>query len=130
MRKSGLRATPKRLVIYAALARFKAPATAERIFASLPRKSADLATVYRTLESFEAAGLVRRIDLRHGHAHFELAGDEHHHLVCTSCEKVEDFRDCAIDPLAARVLKQSKSFRSVTSHSLELFGLCTACSKP
>lgn len=129
LRNAGLRATPKRAAIFGALASAATPRTAESLYASLPKPKANLATVYRTLESFEKAGLVRRVDLRHGHAHFELAGDEHHHLVCTSCSKIEDFKDCDVAPLTKRVLKGSKKFNTITSHSLEFFGLCNSCIK-
>ena len=88
----------------------------------------DQVTVYRTLEAFAEKNLVRRINLGHSHADYELVRERHHHhLVCTQCDAIEDFEGCGVDLLAAKALRQSERFASVTEHSVELFGLCKQC---
>ncbi len=96
----------------------------------LLRNKLNEVTLYRALEAFAATGLVRRVDLGHDHAHYELMlGRGHHdHVVCTSCGTIEDVEGCALVPLEKKALVQSK-FRSIYSHNLEFFGLCRTCAK-
>ena len=71
----GLKATKPRELILAALAAERRPHAAQEVFDSLAKKNdIDLVTVYRTLASFEKAGLAKRVDLRQGAAAYELAG--------------------------------------------------------
>jgi len=91
-------------------------------------EACDPVTVYRVLESFAQARLVRRCDFADGIARYERAtGDaHHHHLVCTGCRHVEelDIKDCP-----TQKLERSARARGYTQvdHSLELFGLCPRC---
>ena len=57
-----------------------------------------LATVYRVLTQFEAAGLVNRHHFEGGQAVFELATEEHHdHMVCMKTGRVLEFCDPIIE---------------------------------
>ncbi|KTC42349.1 Fur family transcriptional regulator, partial [Pseudomonas putida] len=59
-----------------------------------------LATVYRVLTQFEAAGLVARHNFDGGHAVFELADGEHHdHMVDVESGEVIEFTDHEIERL-------------------------------
>ena len=59
-----------------------------------------LATVYRVLTQFEAAGLITRHHFEGGTAVFELNRGEHHdHVVCVDCGRVEEFTDASIESL-------------------------------
>jgi len=84
----------------------------------------NLATLYRALDALVVDGVVRRVDFRHGHAHYELAAERahHHHLACTGCGAIEDV-DCTLRPR----LKKSSVFAAITDHAMEYFGLCKAC---
>ncbi len=85
-----------------------------------------LATVYRVLTQFEAAGLVERHHFEKGQAVFELSEKGHHdHIVCVSCGKVEEFYDEMIENRQNEVAAE-KGFE-VTDHSLTLYGKCTEC---
>ena len=87
-----------------------------------------LATVYRVLTQFEAAGLVERHHFESGQAVFELNEKGHHdHIVCVSCGKVEEFFDEMIEKRQREVAAQ-KGYE-VTEHSLTLYGKCPACQK-
>jgi Fe2+ or Zn2+ uptake regulation protein len=127
LRDAGFRSTEGRLALLAELKQSNKPLSVE-ILASHIGSRLDEANVYRALESFAQAGIARRVDLQHGHVHYEFAhGDDHHHIVCTSCDKVEDFAGCEYDRLAETALKQTRNFAKVTNHSFELFGLCNSC---
>jgi len=129
LRTAGFRATPARLTLLATLSRARKPLSVQALTKRLKGEHIDQVTVYRTLRVFADMGIVRHVDLRHSHAHFELTTDHHHHLVCTHCGALEDFTACHMDPLISRILKGSKRFAGVRQHSLELFGICKKCSK-
>jgi Fur family ferric uptake transcriptional regulator len=130
LRDSGFRSTEGRLALIAALKHSHKPipvaGLAQRLGARL-----DEVNIYRALESFAKAGIARRVDLQHGHTHYELNDNtrDHHHMVCTSCSKVEDFEGCDYEKLAQKVLKRVTGFSRIESHSFELFGLCNTCVK-
>jgi Fe2+ or Zn2+ uptake regulation protein len=127
LRARGLKATPARLAVLAALARAKRPMSAQAVIAALPR-NADQATVYRTFHALKEKGLIRQIDLRHNHAHYEIMGDdEHHHLVCLHCGRVEDVHRCWIEDMQPVVLRRAKHFARITQHALEFYGVCRSC---
>ena len=87
----------------------------------------DLVTVYRTLASFEKAGIVKRVDLRADAVLYELNDEHHHHIVCTNCGTVEDFELCDMEALTKKIAQKSKHFKTIQEHTLELFGICTQC---
>jgi len=87
-----------------------------------------LATVYRVLTQFEAAGLVMRHHFEGGHSVFELNSDEHHdHIVCTKCGKVEEFFDEVIEQQQDQIAE--KLGFKITDHSLYIYGICPSCRK-
>jgi Fur family ferric uptake transcriptional regulator len=83
-----------------------------------------LATVYRVLTQFEAAGLVTRHHFESGHSVFELNEGHHHdHIVCVQCGKVEEFVDETIERCQEKVA--SKAGFRIRDHSLIIYGECT-----
>src|SRR5258708_37461583 len=110
LRKSGYKATLPRLAILEIFKSAKRPLSAQDVIGSLPKNS-DQATVYRTLKSLKEKGLIRPVDLRHNHAHYELANlEEHHHLICLMCGKIEDVHQCGVDDVQMTALQKSKTF--------------------
>ena len=129
LRKSGYKATPSRLAILGVMKKSKSPMSAQEVIDSLPG-DADQATVYRTLKSLKEKGIIKQIDLRHNHAHYELANlSEHHHLVCMHCGRIEDVHHCGIEEIQGTVLKSSKYFSEIRQHALEFYGVCKTCAK-
>jgi len=127
LRSSGFKVTPGRLALLKALAGEKPMNISE--VTSVLRGTLDQATVYRALEAFANADLVKRVRIEAGQTHYEIlaGGHHHHHLVCERCGKIEDVEDCETETLERQALKHSKSFASVRSHSLEFFGICKRC---
>ncbi len=80
-----------------------------------------LATVYRVLTQFEAAGLVTRHHFDGGHAVFEINDGEHHdHLVDISSGKVVEFYDEVIERRQQEIA--SKYNFTITEHTMVLYG--------
>ena len=129
LRKGGLKATSARIAILEVLKASKKPMSAQAIFEALP-KTIDRATVYRTVKSLKEKGVIVPIDLRHNHAHYELANlAEHHHLICIKCGRVEDVHHCGLEEAQSKVLRSSKYFARITEHALEFYGLCKKCDR-
>ncbi|MDF9391131.1 MULTISPECIES: ferric iron uptake transcriptional regulator [Methylococcus] len=85
-----------------------------------------LATVYRVLTQFEAAGLVKRHHFEGGNSIFEFNRGEHHdHIVCVKCGRVEEFSDEVIESRQKEIAKNLDF--SLTDHSLCLYGICAHC---
>jgi Fur family ferric uptake transcriptional regulator len=132
LKKAGLKVTLPRLKILSILENAKKRhISAEEVYKKLLDSGDDvgLATVYRVLTQFEAAGLV----IRHhfdtgGHAVFELdAGHHHDHLVCIKCGKVEEFVDKVIEDRQIAIAKQFNF--TITEHCLYLYGTCQNCNE-
>ena len=126
LRASGIRATSQRIALISKLRAHAAPQSAESIARSL-KSSLDQATVYRGLQEFEKAGLVRRVQLK-GTSLYEATGTHHHHLICRSCGAIEDVDVCLPKSVSTKILASSKRFISVEDDALEFFGICTLCS--
>jgi Fur family ferric uptake transcriptional regulator len=69
--------------------------------------SVGLATVYRVLTQFEAAGIVSRHNFDDGHSVYELASDEHHdHMVDVDTGHVTEFINEAIERLQKQIAEE------------------------
>ena len=102
--------------------------SAEAIYKALLEMGDDvgLATVYRVLTQFEAAGLVSRHNFEGGYSVFELSKEKHHdHLVCTECGLVEEFYDTIIEK-RQQLISEQANFK-MTDHALNIYGVCLTC---
>jgi Fur family ferric uptake transcriptional regulator len=96
--------------------------TAEDIYQALRDAEEDvgIATVYRVLTQFEAAGLITRHSFDNGPAVYELdRGDSHDHMVCTETGRVVEFHSTEIEELREKVAKDN-GFQ-VVGHNLVLY---------
>jgi Fur family ferric uptake transcriptional regulator len=126
LRKAGLKVTLPRLKILEILESSKTRhLSAEDIYRTLLESNEDigLATVYRVLTQFEAAGLVTRHHFEDGMAVFELnQGSHHDHIVCLDCGRVEEFVDAGIEDRQTAVA--ARLGYDIQDHSLILYGRC------
>ncbi len=131
LRNAGLKVTLPRVKILEILERSELRhMSAEDMYKSLLDSGEDigLATVYRVLTQFEAAGLVTRHHFEGGHSVFELnQGDHHDHIVCVKCGRVDEFVDSEIEKRQKQVAV-AKGYE-ITDHSLYLYGICSTCRK-
>lgn len=128
LRKRGLRATSQRLVMHRLLRERNRHLSAEELLdearSRLPGIS--LPTVYSTLELFEDLGIVRRVNDGGGRLLWDTRGDDHHHLVCRRCGRVEDI-DASLDLESAR--RSAKRVGFAPDHAeVVVSGLCASCS--
>jgi len=89
----------------------------------------DLSTVYRTMHTLSESGFVTKSIHPDGRAYFQLASQqdtEHHHrIICSKCNASADIAVCPLHDLEDQIL--SETGFTMTSHSIELTGLCPTC---
>ena len=123
LKKVGLKVTLPRLKILQILESCDdRHMTAEDIYQSLRDSDGDvgIATVYRVLTQFEAAGLIERHNFASGPAVYEIDRGEHHdHMVCTDTGKVVEFHDAEIEKIQERIARQNGY--KLVGHSLVLY---------
>ena len=128
IRAAGLRVTSARLAVLDAL-REHPHASADAIFADVDRRApgTTLQSVYNALGDFAGAGLVRRIQPAGQPMRFEVRiDDNHHHLVCTSCGRVEDV-DCVTGEAPCLHPSQMHGF-TLSQAEIPFWGRCASCS--
>lgn len=135
LQRAGLKVTHPRLKILEILEthadRHMSAEDVYRVLMTADEGKIGLATVYRVLTQFEAAGLVTRHNFDGGQAVFELDDGKHHdHIVCTRCGKVVEFYDDTIEA-RQKEISHKHGFR-LHDHSLVLYGECQSpeCAKP
>jgi len=131
LKKAGLKITTPRLKILEILEKSKEHhLSAEDIYRILLELDEEigLATIYRVLTQFEAAGLIVKHHFEGGQSVFELDHGVHHdHLVCVKCNRVEEFVDPIIEERQQEIAKQADF--TMTDHSLNVYGICKKCQK-
>ena len=86
-----------------------------------------LATVYRALSDLAASGEADSLQSKDGEALYRACtAEHHHHLICKSCGKAVEIEATEVEAWAAKMAK-AYGFKDV-SHTVELFGVCNACS--
>ena len=126
LKRAGLKATLPRLKILAALEDADGThMSAEDVYRQLMASGDDvgLATIYRVLTQFEAAGLVVKHNFAEGHAVYEIDSGEHHdHIVCIDCGAVTEFVDKTIERRQDQIAEQHGF--EIADHSLVIHGHC------
>ena len=130
LRNAGLKVTLPRVKILEILEKQtnERHLSAEKVYKILLSEDEEigLATVYRVLTQFEAAGLVTRHHFEGGNSVFELnKGTHHDHIVCMKCGKVDEFTDQVIEQRQDDIAKDLGY--ELTDHSLYLYGFCSSC---
>ncbi|MGH7738939.1 MAG: Fur family transcriptional regulator [bacterium] len=105
--------------------------SAEELFQKARQKQPHVgfATVYRTLKHMTQCGLARELDFGEDRIKYEREFErEHHdHLICTDCGDYIEFLNPQIEALQELVGK--KHGFKITSHRMQLYGLCQKCRK-
>lgn len=132
LHQAGLRPTPQRLGIYGALVNTQQHPTAQMLFAHLRPQfpTLSLATVYNTLETLVAAGLVNALGSAGDEAvHYDADTAPHVNLACLSCHQVFDLVServgAQVDALEQEVAASS-GYRLLGARVL-YYGLCPRC---
>ena len=82
-------------------------------------------TVYRTLEFLAENGLARPSQTGNGHLVYEIAGNDHHHLVCRLCGDEIQVEHTLLEQLYQK-LESTSGYVRIDNH-MTFFGVCPSC---
>lgn len=128
MTGTAVRSTRQRAAISALLENVEEFRSAQDLHDELRRRGEGigLTTVYRTLQTMAAAGLLDTLRTDNGESVYRRCSEHHHHhLVCRACGSTVEVEGGAAEAWAAEVAAQHGF--SDASHTIEIFGVCTGC---
>lgn len=127
LKKHGLSNTRKRRTLFSILQDLHHPLPITELV-TLAKKFMDRSNVYRNIDDFECAGIVKKVYVGWKES-VELSdafNHHHHHMTCSGCGSVISFEESVL--LENELLVTSKKHKFVTKiHSIELSGLCENC---
>jgi Fur family ferric uptake transcriptional regulator len=123
------RMTNQRRIIIEELSKVRSHPTAMEVFElarkRLPRIS--LGTVYRNLEVLAETGIIQKLETAGSQMRFDGTVDDHYHIRCISCGRVEDV-DSPISEKLANKRTRIQGY-NVLWHKVEFVGVCPECQK-
>ena len=127
LRARGFRMTPQRLAILHVLCHAGTHLSPTEIYRQAKRDFPRLTepTVYRTLEFLAENDLVHPSHAKDGHLTYQIAGDDHHHIVCRICGNEIEVRHQVLESLY-RQLESASGYLRIDSH-VTFFGVCPEC---
>lgn len=130
VKEKGLKYTEQREIVLSILLHAKGHLTADEIFKRIkkdyPNSNIGIATVYRALGFLEENDLISSITFGIEGKKYESNAKSHHdHLICTECAKIIEFIDEEIEKRQEKMAKNS-NFK-ITSHTMQLYGICENC---
>jgi len=127
LRARGFRMTPQRLAILHVLRHEGIHLSPAEVYrkARLEIPGLTEPTVYRTLEFLADNSLARPSYSSTGHLTYEIAGSDHHHIVCRNCGGEMEVGHALLESLY-RLLENASGYRNIDNH-VTFFGLCPKC---
>ncbi len=129
--------TPREEILRILVHRHRQHLSAKEIYVLLQPAGQDIgiATIYRTLDLLDRAGLLCKIQCPGGQVRYQYRrghqSDHQCHLICTVCGKILDYRDFEQEELdllgKTEGLLERKSGFLIRAHHVEYFGLCKKC---
>ena len=129
LRARGFRMTPQRMAILHVLRHDRTHLSPAEVYKRARKEMPSLTepTVYRTLEFLAENGMIRSSHSGSGHLTYEIAGEDHHHVVCRICGSEIEVEHTLLENLY-RKLETTSGYRSIDSH-VTFFGVCPDCQK-
>jgi Fur family peroxide stress response transcriptional regulator len=126
LKARGRRLTPQRRAIIQVLLENDTHPTAEQIFTHVREDMPDIshATVYNTLRELVEMNLLQELDLGLGERHYDFITDNHAHLVCLGCGRIEDV---PCDGNAVKLSPQHTHGFQVVDYDVIFRGYCPTC---
>ena len=136
------RRTPAQEAVLAALQQYQQPLSAQGLHSKMRRSLAQssqedqadprpsqrrigLATVYRSLDALQKAGLIQHRITLGGETLYSLVEHDNHCMTCLHCGQSLPISACPVTELEEK-LRHSSAFK-IYYHTLEFFGLCGTC---
>lgn len=119
-----MRMTRQRQRILSLLEMSDRPKNAEIIHQELAGESLDLSTVYRTLDTFFAEGLISKSSLKNASYYHLRRKDHRHFMICLNCQKMIAI-DCHISEIESQIAADHHF--NISHHDMTIYGYCQNC---
>lgn len=128
LKERGMRRTAERSEILRKALEFDGHFDIERLKQAMDDEGfhVSLATVYNTVDLMYESGILRKHSFDGQQARFEVAANNHLHLVCLQCGKIREVSDRALFP--AEAPKRLPGFH-VSYYTATFYGLCNVCAR-
>lgn len=125
----GFRMTPQRIAILEEVRQVGGHLTAAEVIERVHRKhpSISVGTVYRTLNSFAALGMILEFPFGNQASRFDGRTERHDHVHCTECGELRDV-DVPSELLAHKVAADQTGY-VIQGQQTIFSGLCPACQR-
>jgi len=108
--EKGLKITPQRVVILEAIYKLNNHPTADNIIEFIRESHPNIATgtVYKVLETLVENGLIKKVTTDKDVMRYDGIIENHHHIYCSECNLIEDYKDEELDKLLQDHFKNKK----------------------
>ena len=119
---AGIRMTAQRALIIETLLESDDHPDADRVYRRAVDRdqSISLPTVYRALNLFEGAGIIKKINMNDGKARFEPVRNDHDHLIDADNGHIHEFQNQELKQILDSIAKEMGY--EVIEHRIEIFG--------
>jgi Fur family ferric uptake transcriptional regulator len=129
LRQAGYKLTRARLTVLEAIDALGGHVTSAEVLEEVARRDESIgrASVFRTLDLLTNLGIVRPtyIETSQTPTYVMMPEGHHHHIICTTCNRVIEFDDCGLSQLEKTL--EDRLNVSIEGHLLEFYGICEAC---
>ena len=126
LKDNGYSVTTPRLLVFEMLYAYGLQTIGQLIKRCSP---SDRASIYRSVQLLENLGAVNRIPqgFKYKLELSEIFLPHHHHIVCNQCGRHTDIEQSKLEDLLMNIAEHEGY--KLTSHKVELSGLCPVCNK-
>jgi len=126
-RARGIPVTVQRRVVLEELLGSSLHPTADQIHHDVQRRIPGISqtTVYRVLDLLVDLGLARKTCSPGTSCRYDGKTTRHHHLICTSCDRIVDHEDPALNDLS--LPGRSSTGYELRDYSIQFLGTCPDC---
>ena len=128
--EKGIKITPQRVVILEAIYKLNNHPTADNIIEYIRESHPNIATgtVYKVLETLVENRLIKKVTTDKDIMRYDGIIESHHHLYCSECNLIEDYKDEELDKLLQNHFKNKniKGFK-IEDIVLQIRGAFNKC---
>ena len=129
LKKAGYKLTQARMTVLEVLEAEHGHITSSDVLEKVETLNPSIgrASVFRTLDLFTQLGIIRPtyIDTSLTPTYVMMHEGHHHHIICSSCNRVIEFENCGLEQLT-KALEEKLNVK-INGHLLEFYGFCETC---
>lgn len=128
LHSNGLRLTKQRKIVLETLKKSPRHFSVDELYTKILKKNLNisLTSIYRSLKIWAEEGFIAEIKFGKYGSRFNRSLENHYHISCQSCGKIEDIH-LKVKDLEAKA--QCLSDYKVLSHRIEFMGVCPKCKR-